>query len=383
MVQVLCRRRKNNPLLVGEPGVGKTALAEGLALRIHQGEVPEVLKGARVFALDLGCAGRRHAVSRRLRGARQAGARSALEGGERDPLHRRDPHAGRRRCGVRRRDGCREPAEAGARQRAAAMHRLDDVQRREAVVRSRSRAVPALSEDRRARAVRRRSTRDSQGAAAPLRITSRRAVQRRGAGRRGGVVGSSPAGPASARQGDRRPGRGRRGAEAAAGRREDGPHRCRADRADRGEDGARAGADGVERRQARARASRRRVEAGDLRAGRPDRRGGVGHQVVALRACVRRTSRSATSCSPGRPASARRSSHGSSPASWGSSSSASTCPSTWRSTPCRDSSARLPATWATRKADCSSTRFARRRTPSCCSTRSRRPIRTCSASCSR
>jgi ATP-dependent Clp protease ATP-binding subunit ClpA len=54
MVQVLCRRRKNNPLLVGEPGVGKTALAEGLALRIHQGDVPEVLKGARVFALDLG-----------------------------------------------------------------------------------------------------------------------------------------------------------------------------------------------------------------------------------------------------------------------------------------------------------------------------------------
>src|SRR5688572_21824222 len=54
MVQVLCRRRKNNPLLVGEPGVGKTALAEGLALRIHQGEVPDVLKGARVFALDLG-----------------------------------------------------------------------------------------------------------------------------------------------------------------------------------------------------------------------------------------------------------------------------------------------------------------------------------------
>jgi len=54
MVQVLCRRRKNNPLLVGEPGVGKTALAEGLALRIHQGEVPDVLKGVRVFALDLG-----------------------------------------------------------------------------------------------------------------------------------------------------------------------------------------------------------------------------------------------------------------------------------------------------------------------------------------
>ncbi|MEM6962115.1 MAG: AAA family ATPase, partial [Myxococcota bacterium] len=53
-VQVLCRRRKNNPVFVGEPGVGKTALAEGLALRIHRGEVPSVLEGARVFSLDMG-----------------------------------------------------------------------------------------------------------------------------------------------------------------------------------------------------------------------------------------------------------------------------------------------------------------------------------------
>ena len=54
MIQVLGRRRKNNPLLVGEPGVGKTALAEGLALRIHQGDVPESLRAAKVFALDMG-----------------------------------------------------------------------------------------------------------------------------------------------------------------------------------------------------------------------------------------------------------------------------------------------------------------------------------------
>ncbi len=53
-IQVLCRRRKNNPLYVGEPGVGKTAIAEGLALRIHEGKVPEPLQGAEVFALDMG-----------------------------------------------------------------------------------------------------------------------------------------------------------------------------------------------------------------------------------------------------------------------------------------------------------------------------------------
>ncbi|MGD0642123.1 MAG: AAA family ATPase, partial [Roseiarcus sp.] len=53
-IQVLCRRQKNNPLLVGDPGVGKTAIAEGLARKIIGGEVPEVLAGATVFALDMG-----------------------------------------------------------------------------------------------------------------------------------------------------------------------------------------------------------------------------------------------------------------------------------------------------------------------------------------
>ncbi len=53
-VQVLCRRTKNNPLFVGEPGVGKTAIAEGLAKRIVDGEVPEVLSDATIFALDMG-----------------------------------------------------------------------------------------------------------------------------------------------------------------------------------------------------------------------------------------------------------------------------------------------------------------------------------------
>jgi ATP-dependent Clp protease ATP-binding subunit ClpA len=53
-IQVLCRRRKNNPLLVGDPGVGKTAIAEGLALKIVRGETPEVLKKSTIFSLDMG-----------------------------------------------------------------------------------------------------------------------------------------------------------------------------------------------------------------------------------------------------------------------------------------------------------------------------------------
>ncbi|MFN7946957.1 MAG: ATP-dependent Clp protease ATP-binding subunit ClpA [Blastocatellia bacterium] len=53
-IQVLCRRRKNNPIYVGDPGVGKTAIAEGLALKIQRGEVPDAIKNAEVYALDMG-----------------------------------------------------------------------------------------------------------------------------------------------------------------------------------------------------------------------------------------------------------------------------------------------------------------------------------------
>ena len=54
VIQTLCRRKKNNPLLVGEPGVGKTAIAEGLALRISEDDVPDIIKDAPVYGLDLG-----------------------------------------------------------------------------------------------------------------------------------------------------------------------------------------------------------------------------------------------------------------------------------------------------------------------------------------
>ena len=54
MIQILSRKRKNNPVLIGEPGVGKTAIAEGLALRIVKGDVPQGLKDRKIFSLDLG-----------------------------------------------------------------------------------------------------------------------------------------------------------------------------------------------------------------------------------------------------------------------------------------------------------------------------------------
>ena len=125
VVQVLCRRRKNNPLLVGEPGVGKTALAEGLALRIAEDQVPAALDASKVYALDLGAlvAGTRYRGDFEERVKQVLTALEEPAGG--DPVHRRDPHAGGRRVGVGRDDGRRQPAEAGAGVGGAALHRLD------------------------------------------------------------------------------------------------------------------------------------------------------------------------------------------------------------------------------------------------------------------
>ena len=81
MIQVLCRRRKNNPLLVGEPGVGKTALAEGLALRIHEGKVPEPLRNSKVYALDLGAL----LAGTRYRGDFEERVKQVLERLEKEP----------------------------------------------------------------------------------------------------------------------------------------------------------------------------------------------------------------------------------------------------------------------------------------------------------
>ena len=75
VVQVLARRTKNNPVLIGEPGVGKTAVVEGLAQRLVAGDVPDSLKGRRLVCTRPALDGGRRQVSRRVRGAAQGRSR--------------------------------------------------------------------------------------------------------------------------------------------------------------------------------------------------------------------------------------------------------------------------------------------------------------------
>ena len=90
-IQVLQRRTKNNPVLIGEPGVGKTAIVEGLAQRIVAGEVPDSLKNKRVLVLDMALAAGRRQVPRRVRGAAEERAEGSGAGRRPDHrLHRRD-----------------------------------------------------------------------------------------------------------------------------------------------------------------------------------------------------------------------------------------------------------------------------------------------------
>ena len=96
VMQVLSRRTKNNPVLVGEPGVGKTAVVEGLAQKIVKGEVPETLKDKQLYTLDLGALVAGLEVPRRLRGAAEEGPQGDPDPRRHHPVHRRAAHAGRR-----------------------------------------------------------------------------------------------------------------------------------------------------------------------------------------------------------------------------------------------------------------------------------------------
>ena len=128
VIQILCRRTKNNPVLIGEPGVGKTAIVEGLAQRIADGDVPSFLADKRILALDLSLivAGTKYRgqFEERLKTI----MKELMENSERHHLHRRVAHAGRRRFG-RRLARRRQHPEAGAVARRDSVHRRHHARR--------------------------------------------------------------------------------------------------------------------------------------------------------------------------------------------------------------------------------------------------------------
>ena len=179
-MQILSRRTKNNPVLIGEPGVGKTAVVEGLAQRITNADVPELLKGKQIYTLDLAALVAGSKYRGRVRGAPEEGDEGDHPARRHHPVHRRAPQP-RRRGRRRGRDRRRLDPQAGAGARRAADDRRHDARRVPQVPRARLGAGAALPADPRRRAHDRGDGADPQGPARPLRAAPQGGHHRRGA----------------------------------------------------------------------------------------------------------------------------------------------------------------------------------------------------------
>ena len=304
-IQVLCRRQKNNPLFVGDPGVGKTAIAEGLARRIVMGDVPEVLAGSTIFQLDMGAllAGTRYrgdfeerlkAVMREIEAYPGAimfideihtviGA-GATSGGAMDASNLLKPalQSGTLRCiGSTTYKEYRQHFEKDR----ALVRRFQKIDVNEPSVPD---AIEIL-----------------KGPEALFRGLPPRPLHAAGDQVRGRAVGQIHSRPQAARQGHRRDRRDRRLADAAARAAAAEDHRRQGGRVDHRHHGAHPAEDGVEVRRRGAARHRSGSEAGGVRPGSRRSRRLPPRSSSAAPACASPRSRSAATCSPARPASAR------------------------------------------------------------------------------
>ncbi len=269
-MQVLSRRTKNNPVLIGEPGVGKTAIVEGLALRIVNGDVPESLKDKKLLALDMGAliAGAKYRGEFEERLKAVLNEVTSSDGGIVlfiDEMHTL--------VGAGKADGAMDASnllEARARARRAALHRRDHARRVQEACREGRGAGAALPAGVRVRAERRRHRLDPARPEGQVRAAPRRAHQRQRDRRGRDAVEPLHHRPLPARQGDR-PGRRGGGAAEDAGRlqargaRLDRPRgRAAEDRAGGAEEGERCGLEGA------AEESREGIDRAGEAVGRPD-----------------------------------------------------------------------------------------------------------------
>ena len=384
VIQVLCRRRKNNPLLRRRSRRRQDRdRRRAWPRRINEGEVPELLNDYQVYSLDMGAllAGTKYRgdFEQRLK----AVLKELAESPQVDPLHRRDPHDHRRGRHDRRHDGRVEPPQARARRPA----------------RSRCIGATTYNEYRQIFEKDHALSRRFQKVDVPepsiaetieiLKGLKTRYEQHHG-------VKYAPAALTSAAElaaryiNDRHlPDKAIDVIDEAGAAQKILPKSRQKKVIGKGE---------VEEIVAKiARIPAKSVSSDDRNALKTLDRDlknvvfGQNKAIDALVSAIRwrarasgiRGSPSATSCSAVPPASARPRSPGSSPSASASSCSASTCPSTWSVTRCRASSARRRATSASTRAASSPTRSPSIRTASCCSTRSRRRIRTSSTSCCR
>jgi ATP-dependent Clp protease ATP-binding subunit ClpA len=190
VIQTLCRRRKNNPLLVGEAGVGKTAIAEGLARRIVECDIPEILAKANVYCLDMGSllAGTKYRgdFEQRLKGVLKQLSENPQAILFIDEIHTLIG-AGSASGGTLDASNLLKPALSTGQLKCIGATTYTEYR---GIFEKDHALVAALPEDRRQRTVERRSDRNPQGSQVTLRIAPRHQVLGRSADHRRRTVGA-------------------------------------------------------------------------------------------------------------------------------------------------------------------------------------------------